>query len=114
MDAAAEAGAGERAAPAVIQCHVSEVRAFAGDACLAACSSRIPDMRALALPAASRSMRHDFGDATDRDGRALFVLLKRLEDQFPQLVLRRDVDDRTQQREAAPLAVDAVLPRRET
>ena len=48
-----------------------------------------------------------------RDRRPLLVLLKRLENQLAQLVLRRGVDDRPQQREAAPLAVDAVLPRRE-
>ena len=40
------------------------------------------------------------------------MFLKRLENQLAQAVLRGDVEDRPQQREAAALAVDAVLPRR--
>ena len=87
MDAAAEAGAGERAAPPghpVVETGRAE----------------------------HRSLQPDQPDAHyDRDRRALLVLLKRFEDQLAQLVLRRDVDDRAQQREAAPLAVDAVLAR---
>ena len=35
------------------------------------------------------------------------------EDKVPQLVLRRRIDDRTQQREAAALAIDGIAPRRE-
>src|SRR5204862_7812332 len=49
--------------------------------------------------------------SSDLNRRALLVLLKRVEDQLPQLVLRSDVDDRTQQSEATPFAVHAVLPR---
>src|SRR6476619_6035875 len=46
-----------------------------------------------------------------RQRRTLFVLLVRLEYHLPQLVLRADVDDGTEQCEAATLAVDAVLTR---
>ena len=51
-------------------------------------------------------------DRSAGDRRPLLVFLKRLENQLAQLVLRRRVHDRAQQREAAPLAVDAVLTRR--
>src|SRR5260370_29413106 len=43
------------------------------------------------------------------DRRLLLVFLKRLENQVAQFVLRRSLDDGPEQREAAPLAVDAVL-----
>src|SRR5262245_60038555 len=43
--------------------------------------------------------------------RPFLVFLKRFEHHFADLVLCRGVDDRPQQREAPPLAVDAVLTR---
>ena len=49
------------------------------------------------------------GSARNRG--ALLVFVIRVEDEFPQLVLRRDVGDRPQKREAASFAVDAVLTR---
>ena len=45
-------------------------------------------------------------------GHFSLVLFVCLEDDVAQLVLRRRVDDRAQQREAATLAVHGVLPRR--
>src|SRR5256885_16000646 len=47
------------------------------------------------------------------DRRPLFVVLKRLQNQVAQLALRRGIDNRPEQGEGAPLAVYAVLPRRE-
>ena len=68
-------------------------------------------------PVAASACDRDAADVSSTiscDRRALLVLLERLQNQLAQLVLRRRVDDRPQQREAAPLAVDAVLARRET
>src|SRR5262245_41969798 len=48
-----------------------------------------------------------------RDGRALLVLGKRVEHELTDPLLRADVGDRPQQREAATLTIDGVLPRRE-
>src|SRR5260370_39185779 len=48
-----------------------------------------------------------------RDRRPLLVLRERLQDQLPQRVLRRDVDQGPEQREGASLAVHAIGPRRE-
>src|SRR5471030_299664 len=48
-----------------------------------------------------------------RDRRTLLVFLKRFENQLAELALCRRIDDGPEQGEAAPLAVDAVLPGRE-
>jgi hypothetical protein len=47
-----------------------------------------------------------------RTRRFLLVLHEGVKNQVPDSLLRRGVDDRPEQREAAPLAVDCVLPGR--
>src|SRR5262245_47841830 len=55
----------------------------------------------------------DRGLRVRRDGGPLLVLGERLEHELTDPVLRGDVGDGPQQREAATLTIDGVLPRRE-